>query len=96
MNATQEATTSNHENTPVAGSSPAIRTTFPQQNEDFGLHDTVLTQETAESEAKVRFQKRIKHRGRVLATIYGKSKSYPAYRVAWTVAGKRLMKAFNR
>ena len=43
----------------------------------------------------MRFPKRIKHRGRVLATIYGKSKSYPAYRVAWTVAGKRLALYFN-
>jgi hypothetical protein len=42
----------------------------------------------------VKFPKRIKHRGRVLATIYGKFKSYPLYRVAWTVAGRRMMKAF--
>jgi hypothetical protein len=32
----------------------------------------------------VKFPKRIKYRGKVLATIYGKSKSYPLYRVAWT------------
>jgi hypothetical protein len=32
----------------------------------------------------VKFPKRIKYRGEVLATIYGKSKSYPLYRVAWT------------
>jgi hypothetical protein len=44
----------------------------------------------------VKFPKRIKHRGKVLATIYGKSKSYALYRVAWTVAGKRVMKAFAR
>ncbi len=93
---TQETITGNPENPPFAGSSPAIRTTFPQENEDSGLHDTVTTQETPESEAKVRFPKRIKHRGRVLATIYGRSKSYPLYRVSWSVAGKRLMKAFNR
>ena len=44
----------------------------------------------------MKFPKRIKHRGKVLATIYGKSKSYPGYRVAWSVAGRRLMKRFPR
>jgi integrase len=44
----------------------------------------------------VKFPKRIKHRGKVLATIYGKSKSYPGYRVVWSVAGRRLMKRFPR
>jgi integrase len=43
----------------------------------------------------VRFPKRIKHRGHVLATIYGKSKSYPAYRLAWRIAGKRRMERFQ-
>ncbi|PYK96031.1 MAG: hypothetical protein DME19_21060, partial [Verrucomicrobia bacterium] len=28
--------------------------------------------------------------------IYGKSKSYSSYRVAWTTAGRRMMKAFLR
>jgi integrase len=37
----------------------------------------------------------IRHRGRVLATIYGKSKSYPAYRLAWRVTGKRRMERFQ-
>jgi integrase len=44
----------------------------------------------------VKFPKHIKHRGRTWATIYAKSKHYPLYRVAWTVAGKRMMKAFPR
>jgi len=38
---------------------------------------------------------RIKHRGQVLATIYGKSKAYPAYRLAWRVTGKRRMERFQ-
>jgi integrase len=42
----------------------------------------------------MRFPKRIRHRGQVLATIYGKSKAYPAYRLAWRVAGKRRMERF--
>jgi integrase len=44
----------------------------------------------------LKFPKRVKHRGKELATIYGKSKSYPQYRVAWSVGGKRRMKAFDR
>jgi uncharacterized protein YdbL (DUF1318 family) len=42
----------------------------------------------------VRFPKRIKHRGRVLATIYGKCKGRDSYRVAWQVAGQRHMASF--
>ncbi len=42
----------------------------------------------------MRFPKRIRHRGQVLATIYAKSKSYPAYRLAWRVAGKRRIERF--
>ncbi|MGO8701101.1 MAG: hypothetical protein ACLQVY_25700 [Limisphaerales bacterium] len=38
---------------------------------------------------------RIKHRGQALATIYGKSKAYPAYRLAWRVTGKRRMERFQ-
>ncbi len=47
----------------------------------------------------MKFPKHITHRGRVLATIYGKStgkNGYPLYRVGWTVAGKRQMNAFER
>jgi integrase len=72
-----------------------MRTIFPQEIEVSGVPDTALTQETAESEsAKVKFPKRIKHRGRVLATIYGKSKGRDSYRVAWQVAGQRRMASF--
>jgi integrase len=38
---------------------------------------------------------RIKHRGQVLATLYGKSKAYPAYRLAWRITGKRRMERFQ-
>jgi hypothetical protein len=48
-----------------------------------------------ESGGKMRFPKRIRYRGRVRATIYGKSKAYPLCRVAWTPSeGKRRLKAF--
>ena len=43
----------------------------------------------------MRFPMRIKHRGQVLATLYGKSKAYPAYRLAWRVTGKRRMERFQ-
>jgi hypothetical protein len=71
-----------------------MRTTFAEEISKSGVTDTALTQETAESDKKVTFPKHIKRRGKVLATIYRKSKTYPLYRVSWTVAGKRMMKAF--
>src|ERR1017187_2103055 len=72
-----------------------MRTIIPQEIEVSGVTDTALTQETAESEgAKVKFPKRIKHRGRVLATIYAKCKGRDSYRVAWQMAGQRHMASF--
>lgn len=41
----------------------------------------------------MRFPKRIKLRGRTWAVIYGKTRSYPLYRVAWTAGGRRHLKA---
>ena len=73
-----------------------MRTTFPLETEEIGVPDTAVTQETAESDgATVKFPKRIKHRGRVLATVYGKSKGRDSYRVAWHVAGQRRMASFK-
>jgi hypothetical protein len=61
----------------LAGSSPAMRTMFPEEIEGASASDTVWTQESPESSSsKVRFPKRIKYRGLVLVTIYGKSKGY--------------------
>jgi len=83
MNGNETPLTGNLENTLFAGSSPAMRTNFPQENEVSGVPDTALTQETAESEgAQVKYPKRVKHRGRVLATIYAKCKGRDSYRVA--------------
>ncbi len=42
----------------------------------------------------MKYPKRIKHRGRVLAVIYGKCKGRESYRVAWQVAGQRRMASF--
>jgi hypothetical protein len=41
---------------------------------------------------KVKFPMFIKHRGKYLATIYGKTKARPDYRVACSVSGRRRMK----
>jgi integrase len=43
----------------------------------------------------VRFPKKIRRRGHVLATIYAKRKNYPFYRLAYRINGKRLMKHFR-
>jgi integrase len=43
----------------------------------------------------MRFPKRIRHRGQVLATIYAKTKAFPAYRLAWRVTGMRRMERFQ-
>ena len=72
-----------------------MRTNFPQLIEVFGIADTALTQETVESEsAKVKFPKRIKHRGRVRATICGKCKGRDSYRMACQATGQRHMASF--
>ncbi len=82
------------------GSNPTPSASISKENGESGAIDTVLTQETPESgaasEINVRFPKKIKHRGKLLAVIYGKSKGRDSYRVAWQVAGKRLMKSFPR
>lgn len=88
---------SNGENTALVGSSPTFGANFPKENAGFTPADTISTHETPESEGKgLKFPKRVKYRGKPLATIYGKSKAYPQYRVAWSVQGKRRMKAFDR
>jgi integrase len=56
---------------------------------------TEAAQEPAKAEARVvKFPKRVKHRQKELATIYGKSKVYSFYRVCWRVNGRRKMKSF--
>jgi integrase len=79
----------------VVGSKPTARTNFPEEIKEKAAIDTDSTQEKPESDTKMRFPKRVKHRGRVFATIYDKSKAYPMYRVAWIADGKRKMQAFE-
>ena len=79
----------------IRGSSPLARTSLINEIDAFSNSDTVLTQETAESEgANVKYPKRIKFRGKTLATIYGRCKGRDSYRVAWQVAGQRRMASF--
>ncbi len=72
-----------------------MRTIFADEISTSGASDTAQTQKTAETEPEpMKYPVKVKHRGHVLATIYGKSKSYPLYRVSWSVSGQRRMKAF--
>ena len=81
-----------------------MRTTFPIGNGELVPADTALTQkkdvQAGESEADVKFPKSIRHngKGQVWAKIYAKSKSYPLYRVTWSVKvngkSRRIVKAF--
>jgi len=61
------------------------------------VSDTDSAQNALESENEetVKFPKKIKHRGKVLAKIYGKSKSYPFYRVSYYAAGTRRLLSFR-
>jgi integrase len=79
----------------VAGSKPAARTINPNEIEDLGEFRTDSAQSSAESVETVKFPKKIKFRGRVLAKIYGKSKAYPYYRLCYSVAGKRRVRSFR-
>jgi len=67
---------------------------FPQQIEEFRTPDTDLAQKPAQSEQrKVKFPQVIRHR-KVEATIYGKSRKYPRYRLAYYVASQRRLRTF--
>ena len=78
------------------GSNPTPSANFPSNDGNLGGCDTETTQKTSQSgEEQMRFPKRIRHRGQVLATIYAKTKAFPAYRLAWRVTGKRRMERFQ-
>ena len=79
----------------VGGSSPLARTIFIEDFEENDSYRTVTAQiETATERPKVRFPKVIRFR-RVEATIYGKTKKYPFYRLAYYVAGRRVTRSFK-
>jgi len=79
-----------------AGSSPAMRTTFPLENAGFLDSRTDSAQVLPESEPpKMKFPKVIRHR-KAEATIYGKKKNYPFYRIAYRADGKRLFVNFKK
>jgi integrase len=79
----------------VRGSKPLPRTIFIGDFEENDSYRTVTAQNLAGAEkANVRFPKVI-HFRRVEATIYGKTKKYPFYRLAFYVAGKRVTRSFK-
>ncbi len=81
----------------VTGSNPVSRTSFLNENVGQSVYRTDSAQLLAESEIeskRVKFPKTIRHR-KAEVTIYGRRKSYPFYRLAWRVNGKRYMKSFT-
>ena len=79
----------------VAGSSPASGANFPQEAGEIIDSRTDSAQNSAESDTNtkaMRFPKLIRHR-KCEATLYGKSKRYPFYRVVYRADGKRRMKS---
>ena len=77
------------------GSIPTLSATFTGEIEAYEKSDTDLAQQTAESgRRKVKFPQPIRFRGKVEATIYGKTAQYPRYRLAYRVAGKRRLRTF--
>jgi integrase len=79
----------------IGGSSPLARTNFIGDFEESDSYRTVTAQILADAETpKVRFPKRIRFR-RVEASIYGKTKKYPFYRMVCYVAGRRVIRSFK-
>ena len=77
--------------------SPASGAIFAKENRKIVITDTFLTREKAESlpePMKYPVLLRPRKNGPVLARIYRPAKAYPLYRLAWSVGGKRMMKAF--
>ena len=73
-------------NRDVVGSSPTSGANNPEQIGFLAVLTQSRRKETSESEsANVKYPKRIKHRDRILATIYAKCKGHDSYRVAWQV-----------
>jgi len=78
----------------VAGSNPVGHPKFVEEISKSADPRTGPAQKTAESETrKMRFPVKVRHR-KAEATIYGKTKSYPFYRVTGYVHGNRVMSHF--
>ena len=79
---------------PTVGSNPTLSANFPQQIDGSSKPDTDSAQKAAESgQRKVEFPQVIRHR-KVEATIYGKSRHYQRYRLAFYVVGQRRLRTF--
>jgi hypothetical protein len=78
----------------VEGSSPSSGAINARENEEFSEPRTDSAQLSAVSPRKGKFP----HPGRfrtLAGVIYGKSESYPFYRMAVRVAGKRVVRSFQ-
>ncbi len=79
----------------VVGSSPTSGANFRNKIELSDSYRTVSAQNPAGVESvRMKFPKAIRYR-RTEATIYGKSRNYPFYRLAYYVAGKRITRSFK-
>ena len=79
----------------LGGSSPLARTNFSSVFKENENSRTVLEQIwEGEERPKVKFPKVMRYR-RVEATIYGKTKNYPRYRLIYYVAGERVSRHFR-
>jgi integrase len=78
----------------VVGSSPTFGAIFSPENEAVGKHRTDSAQNSGKTTPKrVKFPQTVTHR-KAEVTIYGKSGSYPFYRIVFRANGKRCMKSF--
>ena len=79
------------------GSSPLSRTNFTEENEKNGFSRTDSAQNQNHlgnaHVGRLKFPIKIKFR-KAVATIYGKSPSYPFYRVCYHAAGRRHLRSF--
>ena len=78
----------------VTGSNPVSRTTFAEENESIQNSRTDFAQNSAKSGDKVKFPVKVKLR-KSEVVIYGKSKTYAYYRIAYRAAGKRIVRSFT-
>ena len=85
---------SNQENPLKAGSKPAARTIFTEENARFENSRTDPAQKAGGSESrKVKFPQTIRYR-RAEVKIYGKTEKYAFYRLGYYSAGKRHVRHF--
>lgn len=99
MNDTNNATNGNDDalrNCTEVGSNPTLSASFPKENSESSIPDTVSTHKPEEicAEEMSKWPKKVKHRNKVLAKVYRPCQGRGSYRVVWYAAGGRQMKSF--